>query len=465
MAVGFGENFENIAYVYINSEPHLWQNVEHDFFKSPTLRALSKLTKKFYERFKERIFDPNNPKVDQIEYLVREDKKSFLIDMNLSDDDNVRTFISNASYIIKTDLRSYAKDWLQETVTAWIILMNNQHAFKESISYMQSQNITPENVKEVMAKAVGIVVRGSSISFGDEEVYDFYDPQSHKQIAVHDYIDTGYDTLNQMLTENRRHGFLPGTLNMFMGSTNSGKSVILGNLALNISRSGKNVLFVSVEMSVARTFRRIGSNAFDIPISEYDSFSNDEDRLSESIKNFRTSACDNGIPPGKFLATKFPRAGVSKIYGTAKRLEEQMGIKWHAIVIDYFTELQNDHGTRQENIYQYHKQNADDLFQMASETDWCVITAHQLNRGALNQSDLTLSSTSESYGILYRCDSVIGMIATEQMQVERVMYMKNLKCRDSRFKNYYAKFNTEFSKMRILEVGDLIAPENYQIFG
>lgn len=464
MAVGFGQNFENIAYVYINLQPHLWKSVDHEFFKSPTLKALSKLTKQFYERFHEQIFSPENPSVEQIEYLVMEDKKSFMIDLNMSEDDNAKTFIANASYIIKTNIKAFSEEWLDETVGAWIMWQNNQRAYKESISYMQTQNITPENVKEVISKAREIVVRGSSLSFGDEEVFDFYDPQSHKQISVEDYIDTGYEMLNQMLTEDRHNGFIPGTLNMFMGSTNSGKSVILGNLALNISRSGKNVLFVSVEMSIPRTFRRIGSNAFDIPISEYDTFSNDDALLSESIKKFRAKNMNIGVPPGKFLALKFPKTGVSNIYGTAKRLEEKHGIKWHAIVIDYFTELQNDHGTAQDKTYQYHKQNADDLYQMASETNWCVITAHQLNRGALNMSDMTLSSVAESYGIVYRCDSVIGMIATEKMQVEHTMYMKNLKCRDSKYKNFFAKFDTEFSKMRIIETGELISPEDYQIF-
>ena len=106
--LNFGVNFENLVYVYLNKNPHIYSQVDDDFFKNQTIRALFKLSKKFYETFKEPIFDPKHPNIGQIEALVLEDKSEFLLDKNLSDDENVNVFLKNVQYVIETDLNNYS---------------------------------------------------------------------------------------------------------------------------------------------------------------------------------------------------------------------------------------------------------------------------------------------------------------------------------------------------------------------
>lgn len=465
MNMSYGVNFENIVYVYINKNPHIYGSVDDDFFKNQTIRALFALSKTFYERFHESIFDPHKPSIGQIEALVLEDKESFQLDKNLSVDQNIQTFLTNAKYVIETDLNNYSEDWLEETIGSWVTWQNNQKGYKLAIQYQQTQNVTPENVHEVIAHAKDIVMRRSNVQINDEDICDFFDPKAHKQIPLDNLIDSGYTTINKMLSGYDNGGFIPGTTTFFVGASNSGKSVILGNLAKNIAFSGKNVLFVSLEMTISRTYRRIGSNVFDIPMSEYDRFAEDENLIAEHMRAVKQETLKNtGVPVGKFIGIKFAKATPSKIMGTAKKLEEKYGIKWHAIVIDYFTELDSDYGISPEKMYIYHKRNADDLFQMASETNWAVVTAHQIKIGGFGKGDVNLSDLGESSGIIHRTDSIIGMITSDQMQVEKVMYMKNLKARESAFKNYYAKFATDFSHMRITEESTCIPPEEYNVF-
>lgn len=463
--LNFGVNFENLVYVYLNKNPHIYAQVDDDFFKNQTIRALFKLSKKFYETFKEPIFDPKHPNIGQIEALVLEDKSEFLLDKNLSDDENVNAFLKNVQYVIETDLNNYSEDWLDETIGAWITWQNNQKGYKLAIQYMQTQSITPSNVVEVISKAKDIVVRRSNVQINDEDVFDFFDPKSHKQIPLDNLIDSGYPGLNQMLCGNPTGGFAPGTLTIFAGASNSGKSVILGNLAKNISFSGKNTLFVSVEMSIQRSYRRIGSNAFDVKMSDYDAFADNQEQLTDEMRHLQENIQKNiGVPPGKFIGIKFSKATPNKIYAVAKKLEERYGIKWHAIIIDYFTELDSDYGISPEKMYIYHKRNADDLFQIASETGWAVITAHQLKIAGFDKGDLTLADLGESSGIIHRTDSIIGMISSSQMQIEKCMYFKNLKCRESAYKNYYLKMDTDFSHMRITESSSLLSPEEFGVF-
>lgn len=457
-------NFEQIAYCYIIKNHHLIYKVDDDFFKNQYIKTLFKLSKEFYDKFKEQIYDPSSPHIGQIEALVNEDKKSFQLDGNLSQDENIKIFLSNVKHVIETDLNNYAQDWLEQTVGTWITWQNSQKGYKLSIQYLQTQNVTPENVLEVISKAKEIVIRRSSVLMDDGEVLDFYDPKNHKQVELADFIDTGYNSLNKFLSGYDNGGFAPGTLNIFFGASNSGKSIILGNIAKNISMSGKNVLFVSLEMSIEKTYKRIGSNVFDVPMSKYNDFSSDIDAMTDVMDSLKMQYQREGRILGKFLGVKFTKAGPSKIHAMAKKLEEQYDIKWHAIVVDYFTELENEHGVSAEKMYIYHKQNANDLFQIAGDENYAIITAHQIKSGSYSKDDMDITSGGESSGILHRADSVIGIISTDQMAIENRIVFKNLKTRDSEYKNYFARFNIDYSKMRLTEsVEGIVDPGSYII--
>lgn len=458
-------NFENIVAVYVNKNPHLYSMVDDDFFKNPSIRIFFKLSKQFYERFKEQIYDPNRPSIGQIEALVLEDKKEFQLDNNVDEDTNARNFLSNIKYVLETDIRGYSEEWLEKTIGSWITWQNNQKGYRCAIQYMQTENITPENVAEVINKAKDIVIRRSNVLINDEEVMDFFDPKAHKQVAIDDYVDSGYATINKFVCGFDNGGFCPKTLNMFIGPSNSGKSVILGNIAKNIAFSGKNVLFVSLEMEIAKTYRRIGSDVFDIPIGEYDRFSADEEVISAAIREKKQQSMQNtGVPVGRFIGIKFTKATPEKIKGSVLKLEEKLGIKFHAVVIDYFTELGSDYGISQESMYIYHKMNAQSLFQIAGDLSTTLITAHQCKISNYVKGDIDLSSLGESSGIIHPCDSIIGMISSDQMQIEKQMYFKALKVREGKYKNHYARYTTDFNKMRIIEASDLIEPESYNVY-
>jgi replicative DNA helicase len=66
-------------------------------------------------------------------------------------------------------------------------------------------------------------------------------------------------------------GFLKSgrALYVFVGQTNIGKSIFLGNIATNIAKQNKTVLLVSLEMSEMLYAKRLCSNVTKIPLSTY----------------------------------------------------------------------------------------------------------------------------------------------------------------------------------------------------
>ena len=84
----------------------------------------------------------------------------------------------------------------------------------------------------------------------------------------------------------------------FAGETNVGKSVFLGNIAVNIAKQGKTVLVVSLEMSEFMYARRLAGNLTGIEINN----------LRLEIPTLRSKLKEQIIsnPKGKILIKEFP---------------------------------------------------------------------------------------------------------------------------------------------------------------
>ena len=144
------------------------------------------------------------------------------------------------------------------------------------------------------------------------------------------YIPTGWDWLDERIGG----GFLESgrSLYLFTGETNIGKSIFLGNVAINIANQGKSVLLVTLEMPELIYAQRLSSNITKIPLSRIKS---DTATLKHSLENHASSN-----PEARILIKEFPPSTITIGYLQAyiKKLLTQ-GYKFDAIVVDYFWSL------------------------------------------------------------------------------------------------------------------------------
>jgi hypothetical protein len=112
-----------------------------------------------------------------------------------------------------------------------------------------------------------------------------------------------------------------------MGMPKVGKSLWMGNLAIQGMKKGHNVAIISLEMGDRKYAKRVGSNILNIPISEYNQISNDEELMKKKLNNV---AYDNFSLPGQFLIKEFPtsQASTNDIENYLKKVEETRGIKF-----------------------------------------------------------------------------------------------------------------------------------------
>ena len=159
--------------------------------------------------------------------------------------------------------------------------------------------------------------------------------------------------------------------------------------------NGHNVLLVSLEMSTWKIFRRIGANAFDVNMHDYENMAANPAQIAERMREFKEKSYTTAIPLGTLKAKRYAHATVDDVMALAHKLEEKYEIKFEAIVIDYFTELQNKYGIKSNEMYSYHKQNMDDMYNAGVEYDKAMISAHQIKVNG-DMQNMSLSSLSES---------------------------------------------------------------------
>ena len=169
------------------------------------------------------------------------------------------------------------------------------------------------------------------------------------------------------------------------------------------------------------------------------------------------------LPLGKLFIKEFPtgQCTVMDVERYVKEIEEQYKIKIDVVVIDYINIMCNYRNPNSENTYLKIKALAEDLRGLAVKYDFIVDTASQIGRSALDCSDIALTDVSESMGLAHTCDSIIGIIQTEEMRIGELddetgktipyYWFKVLKIREGEGKDTKFRVNIIYNKMKLIE--------------
>jgi archaellum biogenesis ATPase FlaH len=426
---------ENIILRNILSNPIYLENARPEFFKNNSFGEIHKLAKKFWDKYNE------IPSREQMKESAKLEGVTDKLDLPEID------------AIYNIELTSYQEDWLTETTECFIEYKNLTKSAVDAVQYIQKTPVTAENIKEVINTFKNIVVERNNLDFSFDEGLDFFNPESHKQLS-HNTFKSGFPFIDTVLGG----GFSAKSLYVFMGMPKVGKSLWLGNLAIQASKMGNNVAIITLEMNDRKYAKRIGANMLSIPIGDYSSVANDTQTMKKKISNVQF---DNLQVPGKIWIKEFPtsQASVLDIERYLKKVEEHHGIKFKVVVIDYINILKNWRNPNSENTYMKIKQIAEDLRGVAMANEWAVLTATQTKQGDFDSTDLTITSAAESSGLVATVDGLFGIIQDPIMYANREYKLKLIANRDDGYKNSHKMFNVDYNYMRIVENSDPIHVE------
>jgi archaellum biogenesis ATPase FlaH len=258
-------------------------------------------------------------------------------------------------------------------------------------------------------------------------------------------ISTGWPGLDRKLFG----GMNRGELNIFAGGSGAGKSLFLANLGVNWALMGLNVVYLTLELSEALVSMRIDSMVTGVGTKE---IFKDLDDVEMKVKMIGRKA--------GMLQIKYMPSGktVNDIRAYIKEYEIKVGKKVDVLLVDYL-DLLMPIGKKisAENLFVKDKYVSEELRNLAMEKKILLVTAAQLNRGAVEEVEFDHSHISGGLSKIQTADNVFGIFTSRAMRERGRYQIQLMKTRSS--SGVGMKVDLEFN-IESLKISDL--PEDEQ---
>jgi replicative DNA helicase len=210
--------------------------------------------------------------------------------------------------------------------------------------------------------------------------------------------------------------------------------------------AGKNVLYITMEMSEIRISERIDANLMNITVDSIkglpkDVFMSKIDKISSKTH-------------GKLYVKEYPTGAAHSGHfrGLLEELKTKQNFIPNLIIIDYLgicasARIKMGGST---NTNTYVKTIAEELRSLAIEFNVPILTGHQLNRGAYDNSDVSMADTADSIGLIMSLDSAFTLIATDELSEMDQIIIKMLKNRYGELDKFVV--GLEKAKMKFYEL-------------
>ena len=207
-------------------------------------------------------------------------------------------------------------------------------------------------------------------------------------------------------------GFSKKTLNVFLAPPHSGKTLLMCHLTAGYLIQGKNVLYITLEMAEEEIAKRIDSNLLNISIE--DLMNLDRSSFEKKINRLREKCS------GKLIIKEYPTGvgSTNHFRSLINELNLKVNFVPDVVVIDYLNICASSRIKASGTVNSYYliKSISEEVRGLSQEFNLPVITATQTNKGGVNNSDLDMASVSESFALNATCDSMFGIINTEELR-------------------------------------------------
>lgn len=346
---------------------------------------------------------------------------------------------------VVSDLRDSKEEPPDE---AWLLKETEQFCQDRAIhaAIMESISILDGSSKKLDKGAIpGILSEALGVSFDTHIGHDFLGDAEERYDFYHEKVEKiPFDI--EMLNKITKGGFEKKTLNLFIAPTGLGKSLIMCHLAASYLSQGRNVLYITLEMSEKKIAERIDANLLDITMDDLHD-------LSKEMYMTRIGRVQKKTE-GKLIVKEYPTA--SAHVGHFRHLVGDLRLKKkfipEIIIVDYMNICTSSklRLSNSVNSYTLVKSIAEELRGFAVELNLPIISATQTNRSGFDDSDLTMSATSESAGTPMTVDFLCAVMQDEKLEALKQYLFKQLKNRYSDI-NIHKRFivGVDKSKMRI----------------
>ena len=254
-------------------------------------------------------------------------------------------------------------------------------------------------------------------------------------------VKTGWDTMDKRLFG----GFNRGELNIFAGGSGAGKSLFLANLGVNFALGGLNVVYLTLELSEALVSMRIDSMTTGVSTKE---IFKDLDNIEMKVKMI-------GKKAGAFQVKYMPSGKTcNDLRSYIKEYEIKMGRKVDVLLVDYLDLLMPiSKKISAENLFIKDKYVSEELRNFAMEKQCVLVTAAQLNRGAVEEVEFDHSHISGGLSKIQTADNVFGIFTSRAMRERGKYQIQLMKTRSSSGVGMKIDLDFDIDTLRITDSG------------
>lgn len=415
-------NFENILLKKLTHNGEYFGKVipilKANHFSNIGNQELFKLIKEYYGDYKQ------IPTLTELVAKVR----------NVSNPDIRNEIVTSLQDISKTEEVQNLDFMIEETVSFVKDAMYLEALRLGSDGLMKKDDSLKLQAQQIMDERAKVTV-DSDLGLDLDDIDEMIEYYSQKQIGIR----TQHKELNKRLGS----GFLPGTLSVILASSGVGKSLLMTDLISGMFKKGKNILLISLEMSDKEIMKRVHANAMDLPINSLLDLNKTEKQLQE-IKKERSVIDKQQILDaynrvkmegncGKFFVKDYPSGSFTPLMleqlVDSYRLEKD--VTFDIIFVDYIGIMKSDLVSPSAGLYSYIKSIAEEVRASAKKLNLPIVSASQLNRGAVgNIDDADNSAVSDSMGTVMTADLLLFLLQNEEMKGRKEIV---LKCTKNRF--------------------------------
>jgi len=334
------------------------------------------------------------------------------------------------------ELKEEHYDWLLTDFETFIRHKGLAKAILDSADYLEKGEYGP--VEDIIKKAVQI---GLQKDMGTDY---FLDPRS-RLLRIKDkngQVATGWAALDQRLFG----GFNRGELNIFAGGSGAGKSLFLANLGLNWALAGLNAVYLTLELSEELVGMRIDSMITGIATRD----------VFKQIDEVEMTVKVMGKKSGNYQIKYMPSGKtVNDIRSYLKEFEVKTGRKVDVLLVDYLDLLMPmSKKISAENLFIKDKFVSEELRNLAVEKNCVLVTAAQLNRGAVEEIEFDHSHISGGLSKIQTADNVFGIFTSRAFRENGRYQIQLMKTRSSSGVGQKIDLAFDLDTLRITDVAD-----------
>ena len=316
------------------------------------------------------------------------------------------------------EAKAQTLDFLVDATEKWCKERAVYLALLESISIHdgsgdQTRDAIPQLLSEALAVSFDPHV-GHDYLADYNDRYDFYHVKEERTSFGLDYFDK--------ITK----GGLPDkTLNIALAGTGVGKSLFMCSFASSVLLQGKNVLYITMEMAEERIAERIDANLLDTNIQDITEIP--RPMFESKIAGIQRKT------QGQLFIKEYPTASAHAGHFDAllKELQLKKAFRPDIVFIDYLNICNSSRYRAGSNVNSYTvvKSIAEELRGLAVKYKLPIVSATQTTRSGFGSSDVSLTDTSESFGLPATADLMFALISNEELEGMGQIMVKQLKNR------------------------------------